>query len=146
VAPVAGTVVELAKHTEGGVVRPGERLLDIVPADAELIVEARVRPNDIDEVHAGLVAQVHLSAYSARRLPRIDGRVRSVSADRLVDPATGEAYFATQVQIAPAALPAGVGLAPGMPAEVVIVTAERTLLDYLLEPIRTVLRRGMRES
>ena len=103
-------------------------------------------PIDIDEVHAGLVAQVHLLAYQSRNLPRIEGTVREVSADRLEDPTTHQPYYLARVAVAPDALPAGVVLSAGMPADVAIVTAERTLLDYLLRPITDTLRRGLRES
>jgi HlyD family secretion protein/epimerase transport system membrane fusion protein len=145
-APVAGTVVGLKVKTPGGVVNPGEPLLDLVPANADLLLEARVAPVDIDEVHAGLKAQVHLLAYRSRNLPRIEGMVREVSADRLEDPHTREPYYLARVAVARAALPAGIALAPGMPADVMIVTGERTLLDYLTRPIADALRRGLRES
>jgi HlyD family secretion protein/epimerase transport system membrane fusion protein len=145
-APVAGTVVDLQARTPGGVVTPGERLMDIVPATAELLLEARVAPVDIDEVHPGLSAQVHLLAYRSRALPRIEGVVREVSADRLEDPHTRQPYYLARVAVARSALPAGVALAPGMPAEVLIVTGARTLLGYLLEPLAGTLRRGLRES
>jgi HlyD family secretion protein/epimerase transport system membrane fusion protein len=145
-APLAGTVVGLKAKTPGGVVGPGEPLLDLVPADADLLLEARVAPVDIDEVHAGLKAQVHLLAYKSRNLPRIEGVVREVSADRLEDPHTREPYYLARVAVARAALPAGIGLAAGMPADVMIVTGERTLFDYLTRPIADALRRGMRES
>ncbi len=145
-APVAGTVMGLQVTTPGGVVEAGKPLLDIVPMGAELLLEARVAPIDIDEVHAGLVAQVHLLAYKSRNLPRIEGTVREVSADRLEDPATRQPYYLARVAVTPEALPAGVALSAGMPADVAIVTAERTLLDYLVRPLTDTLRRGLRES
>ena len=89
-------------------------------------------PNDIDEVHAGLVAQVHLLAYRSQNLPRIEGTVREVSADRLEDRTTHQPYYLARVAVATEALPAGIVLSAGMPADVAIVTAERTMLDYLL--------------
>ena len=145
-APVAGTVLSLKAKTPGGVLAPGAAILDLVPADDGLLLEARVRPADIDEVHAGLKAQVHLLAYKSRDMRRIEGEVREVSADRLTDPKTAEAYFTARILVDPADLPAGVRLAPGMPAEALIVTAERTLLSYLLAPVRDALRRGLKES
>ena len=114
-APVAGTVVDLQVKTPGGVVEPGEPLLDLVPAGAELLLEARVAPTDIDEVHPGLEAQVHLLAYRSRNLPRIEGAVREVSADRLEDPTTHQPYYLARVAVDPDALPAGVALRPGCP-------------------------------
>jgi HlyD family secretion protein len=145
-APVAGTVMGLQVTTPGGVVGAGKPLLDIVPAGAELLLEARVAPVDIDEVHPGLVAQVHLLAYKSRNMPRIEGSVREVSADRLEDATTHQPYYLARVAVAQDSLPAGVALSAGMPADVAIVTAERTMLDYLLRPITDTLRRGLRES
>jgi HlyD family type I secretion membrane fusion protein len=145
-APVGGTVVGLQAKTVGGVVGPGQPVLEIVPAGAELLLEARVAPVDIDEVHEGLQAQVHLLAYQGRTLPRIEGTVREVSADRLEDPATHQPYYLARVAVRPEALPAGVALSSGMPADVAIVTSERTLLDYLARPLTSTLRRGLRES
>ena len=145
-APVTGTVLDLRVKTPGGVVEPGEALMDIVPAGTDLLLEARVGPTDIDEVHAGLEAQIHLLAYRSRDLPRIGGTVREVSADRLEDPHTGEGYYLARVAVARAVLPASVVLAPGMPADVMIVTGQRTLLAYLLRPVTAALRRGLRES
>lgn len=145
-APVTGTVVNLQVTTAGGVVAPGAPLLGIVPSDAELLLDARVAPMDIDEVRAGLSAQVHLLAYKSRNMPRIEGTVREVSADRLEDPTNHQPYYLARVAVAPEALPAGVVLAAGMPADVAIVTSERTLLDYLLRPLTDTLRRGLRES
>ena len=146
IAPVAGTVVDLQVTTPGGVIAAGTPLLDIVPAGAELLLEARVAPNDIDEVHVGLVAQVHLLAYRSQNLPRIEGTVREVSADRLEDATTHQPYYLARIAVGTDALPAGIVLSAGMPADVAIVTAERTMLDYLLRPITDTLRRGLRES
>jgi HlyD family secretion protein len=148
-APSAGTVVELRFHTAGGVIRPGEPVLDIVPDDEELLVDARVSPLDIDVVAPGLPAQIILPAFKQRHLPRIEGRVRRVSADAIVDPHSGERYFAARIEVDPtqlAALEPPVALAPGMPAEVYITIAERTMLDYLLQPVFDSLRRAFREA
>lgn len=145
-APVAGTVVDLQVTTEGGVLAPGAKLMDIVPADATMLLEARVAPVDIDEVQAGLGAQVHLLAYKSRNLPRIEGVVRAVSPDRLEDPHTRQPYYLARVAVAPEALPEGLALSPGMPAEIAIATKERTLLHYLTQPLTDSLRRGLRES
>lgn len=148
-APQAGTVVDLRVKTLGGVVGPGEPILDLVPANDRLVLEARVTPNDIDEVGVGLTAQVYLLAYRTRHLPRVDGVVEHVSADRLVDPQTHEAYYAARIAVDRdqlATLGTNVVLTPGMPAEALIMTRERTILDYLLAPVTDVLRRGMREA
>jgi HlyD family secretion protein len=148
-APVDGTVINLRFKTVGGVVQRGEPLLEIVPKDDTLIVEARVQPNDIRLIHPGQQAQVHLSAYSIRILPRIKGVVRFASADRVTDAHGNQTYFMAKVEIdrddlkknAP-----GIELLPGMPAEVIFVSEERTLLQFLLSPLTDILRRGLNES
>jgi HlyD family secretion protein len=148
-APSAGTVVELRFHTPGGVIRPGEPILDLVPDNEELLVDARLSPLDIDIVAAGLPAQIILPAFKQRHLPRIEGRVRRISADAIVDPHSGERYFEARIEVDPEQLKAvapGVELIPGMPAEVYITVAERTMLDYLLQPVFDSLRRAFRES
>jgi HlyD family secretion protein len=148
-APVAGTVVGLRFRTPGGVVAAGEAILDLVPADDELLIDAKVAPTDIDVVHPGLPAQVHFLAYRQRAMLRIEGRVRQVSADSLTDPDSGQAYFAARIEIDRqqlAALAPQVELTPGMPAEVLILTGERTMLETLLDPVRTLFRRGLRET
>jgi membrane fusion protein, type I secretion system len=148
-APSAGTVVELRFHTQGGVIRPGEPILDIVPDDEELLVDARLSPMDIDVVAAGLPARVILPAFKQRHMPRIEGRVRTISADAIVDPHTGEHYFAAQIEVDPgqlAAIEPKVVLTAGMPAEVYIMIGERSMLDYLLQPVIDSLRRAFRES
>jgi HlyD family secretion protein/epimerase transport system membrane fusion protein len=148
-APSAGTVVELRFHTPGGVIRPGEPVLDIVPADEELLVDARLSPLDIDIVAPGMPAQIILPAFKQRHLPRIEGRVRQVSADVIVDPHSGERYFEARIEVDAeqlAGIQPAIELSPGMPAEVYITTAERTMLDYLLQPVFDSLRRAFRES
>lgn len=147
-APVDGVVVAMSVHTSGAVVRPGEVLMDIVPAQAGLVVEARVQPDDIDVVGEGQEAQVHISAFSNRDLPAMTGAVAVVSADSLVDERTGGAYYTALVRLPPSELDKleGLQLLPGMPAEVLINTGSRSLLDYMLNPLTRTFRRAMRES
>lgn len=148
VAPVAGKIVNSRFKTDAGVIRPGEAILDIVPSGEQLLIDVQVSPNDIDVVHPDLPAIVHLSAYSNRGLPRINGLVKSVSADRIVDEKTGQSHFLARVEVLKedlAKLDQHVILLSGMPAEVTIVTDERTVIEYLLEPFLTAFRRGMRE-
>ncbi|NBB82938.1 MAG: HlyD family type I secretion periplasmic adaptor subunit [Alphaproteobacteria bacterium] len=148
-APVAGTVVALRYKTTGGVIGPGDPILDIVPENEELVIEARVSPVDIDAVAAGQTAQIHLLAYAQRNLPRIEGTVTTVSADALTDEQTGESYYSARVAVDRerlAALPDGVALSAGMPAEVLIMTGERTALAYILQPFLDSLRRSFRET
>ena len=146
-APVAGTVVDLRVFTRGGVVGPGEALMDLVPSGDRLVVEARVEPTDIDMVHPGLGAQVRLTAFSQLNTPPLSGKVIRASADRLVDPVTGAPYYEARIAL-DAEQPelADLKLQPGMPAEVMIVTGERTALEYLLEPIVASFGRALREE
>ncbi len=144
-APVSGRIVNLAVHTPGGVVRAGEALMEIVPDQQELILEVRVHPQDIDEVAPGSLADVRLSAYNTRSTPLLEGAVRYVSADRLLDEATRAPYYTARIHIKPSPDPA-IRLYPGMPAEAFIRTRARSPLDYLLEPVTNVLRRSMRET
>lgn len=149
VAPVAGTVVELKANTIGGVVTPGQTILEIVPRDEELLVDARISPQHINEVHAGLPARVIMSGYNQRTTPPLGGRVRQVSADRLVDNRTGQPYYLARIELAAdhvRDVAPHVIMKPGMPAEVMVITSERTLLDYLVEPLRNSIRRSFRES
>ena len=135
--------------TTTGVVEPGEPLLDLVPDHVRLVIDARVKPTDMDTVHAGQAARVLFPAYGRRNLPQIFGQLRSVSADRLADERTGEPYFLAKVEIAPdqlAQVAPDVVLSPGMPADVMILTGERTLLDYLVRPFIESMTKSFRES
>ena len=126
----------------------GEPILDIVPAEDDLLIDARVAPTDIDVVYPGLPAQVHLSAYSQRTMPRVEGTVRSVSADSMEDEQSGMPYYLARVEVDREKLSdlgPDIELVAGMPAEVLIVTSERTLFGYLLQPFRDLFRRGLRE-
>ena len=146
-APVSGTVVNLQVFTLGGVIRPGQPLMDIVPAGDELVIEAQVEPIDIDVVYVGLPAQVRLTAFSQLTTPILAGTVLQVSADSLFDERTGAPYYVARVALDPDQPELeGLKLQPGMPAEVMIVTGARTPLDYLLKPIVTSLGRALREE
>ncbi len=147
-AQMDGTIVDLQVHTIGGVVSPGQVLLDIVPKGDRLIVETFIDPNDIDVVDAGLPAQVRLTALTQRNLLPLEGRVETVSADRLTDRRTGADYFLARVVLEgdPSAVLQGQRLYPGMQAEVMIVTGERTTLDYLSRPLVQSFNRAFREN
>lgn len=147
-APITGTVINLQATTVSGIVRPGQPILEIVPQDARLLVDARVRPTDIDRVHAGMEARIILSAYRQRNLPNIHGKLISVSADRLVEDRTGEPYFLAKIEVNPEDLEAieGVDLIPGMPAEVMILNDERSFLAYLIDPLKGSFDRSFREE
>lgn len=152
-APVAGLVVGLQVHTVGGVVRAGERLMDIVPEGQDLIVEARVAPESADNLKVGQRTEVRVSAFGGRNLPIVYGEVRQVSADRFVDERSGQGYFVAQVAVPPEELhrlteAAGDEhtLRAGLSAQVVIPTRKRTALQYLLEPLNQTLWRSLRED
>ena len=147
-APMGGVIVNRRVHTLGGVVNPGDALLEIVPQTEELIIEARVRMDDIDQVRTGLPVQVRLTAYKQRWTPTVEGTVRTISADRLQDTRSGDAFFIARVRVDPASLAKlpNVELYPGMPADVLIITRPRTALDYMLLPITASLAHAFREK
>jgi len=147
VAPHAGKIVNLRYFTPGAVVKPGDPILDIVPQNDTLIIDSQVRPLDIESVHPGLRAEIRLPAFRRRRMPIVNGTVTYVSADSLTNEHTGQSYYAAYVEIDPGELSRldNVKLYPGMPAEVLINTGERTLLQYLLDPIRDSFARAFRE-
>jgi HlyD family type I secretion membrane fusion protein len=147
-APASGEVVDLRVNSVGAVIAPREPILDIVPEDPDLLVEARVRPEDVSYVKIGSPADVRLTAFRQRITPTVEGKVVYVSADRLVDKNTNAPYYAVHVRVSPEALhKAGdLKLQAGMPAEVFIQTAARNALQYLLDPILGFLQRSMREQ
>lgn len=147
-APMSGTVVDMQYHTAGGVISPGSKVMDIVPGNDRMMIEARVRPSDIDVVRAGLQATVRFTAYSQRTTPSITGTVTRVSADRLVDEQSGNAYYKARIEVNQDQVSQlkNVELYPGMPADVMIRTGQRTALDYILSPITDTLARSMREQ
>jgi multidrug efflux pump subunit AcrA (membrane-fusion protein) len=126
------------------VIKPGETIMEIVPQKDALEVEAHVRPEDADSVYAGMTARVNLSAYQQRRLPVISGVVTNISADRITD----QAYFNVELTVDRTPLKdyPDARLIPGAPVEVAIDTGTRTALDYFVEPLTDVFRRGMREK
>jgi HlyD family type I secretion membrane fusion protein len=148
VAPESGTVMKLRHFAPGAVVAPGGDILDLVPQDDRLVIDARVSPIDIDVVRVGLPAGVVLTAYKSRTTPKLDGQVVRVSADALTDERTGMPYYLARVIIDAEQLNAldGVHLQPGMPAETQIFTGKRTMLKYLLQPIEDSFRRAFREE
>ncbi|MGI9508005.1 MAG: HlyD family type I secretion periplasmic adaptor subunit [Geminicoccaceae bacterium] len=148
-APLAGVVMNVRVTTTTGVVEPGEPLLDLVPDNTGLIIDARVKPTDMDIVHTGQLARVLFPAYGQRNLPQINGSLRSVSADRVTDERTGEPYFLAKVEVEPAELERiapDIELIPGMPADVMILTGERTVVDYLIRPFVESITKSFRES
>jgi HlyD family secretion protein/epimerase transport system membrane fusion protein len=149
VAPTAGEVVGLKVTTVGGVIAPREPLMDIVPTRPRVVVEGKVKVEDIDEVRTGQPVDVMLSAYKRRTTPKVAGTVVYVSGDSLTDSGPNPApYYLVHVEVDPKSL-AEIGnlpLTPGMPVTAFVRTRDRTLVHYLLEPITDTLRRSMRES
>ncbi|MBL1264580.1 HlyD family type I secretion periplasmic adaptor subunit [Candidatus Methylomicrobium oryzae] len=147
-APVSGMVMGLSVHTQNGVISPGHAILDIVPRDAELIIEAQVSPNDIDRVSVGLHAEVRFSAFKQSQTPKMDGTVIQLSADRFVDDQSGTPYYQARVELTPESRKklGKLQLVPGMPAEVLINTGERTLFEYLAQPATNAFARAFIED
>ncbi len=147
VAPIGGKIVDLKVHTVGGVIAPGAALMDIVPDDGALIVEARLNVDDVTHATAGMRAEVRISGNSGRSAPLLAGELRYVSADRMTDAATGRPYYLAQVAIDAKALAAApeVHIQPGMATEIFLLAGERTPLQYLLEPVRNGMRRALRQ-
>ena len=146
-APLSGIITALKVHTIGGVIRPGDAIMEIVPID-ELLVEAKVSPQDIDVVRPGLKARVMLSAYATRRVPPLNAEVIHVSPDRFEDKRTGMPYYSARIRVSEKALEEneGIHLSPGMPADTLIVTGERSVLSYLMTPITDSFRKAFREG
>lgn len=153
-APAAGVVVGLSFFNEGAVVGPGERILEIVPDEQDMIMRVRIRPMDADNVVVGQRVNVRLAAFEGRQMPYLRGAVSRISADRFEDERSGAHYFVTEVR-APSSelrrLREAMGgqelhLTPGLPVEVVIPLRKRTALQYLLEPLGQVVWRSFREN
>ncbi|MGD1877677.1 MAG: HlyD family type I secretion periplasmic adaptor subunit [Kiloniellaceae bacterium] len=147
-APEDGVVVSLEVYAPGQVVRPGQTILELVPVGDQLIVEAKVRPLDIDNLFTGQEADVMFTAFPQRSTPRLTGSVIYVSADRFEDERSGEAYYLARVFVSDeeAARLGEHKLYPGMPADVMIKTGSRTALDYLIQPLRDSILMAWRES
>jgi len=136
-APASGIVVGLDVFTEGGVIKPGQALMEIVPQGEPLLVEARVPVELADKVHAGLPVELMFSAFSQSTTPRVAGEVTLVSADRQVDERTDEPYYTLRAQVSEAGMAqlAGLQIRPGMPVEAFVRTGERSMLNYLFKPL-----------
>lgn len=148
-SPATGQAVGLAVQTVGGVIQPGQKLMDVVPAGEPLLLEARVAPHLIDKVHTGLAADVRFSAFAHSPQLVVGGKVESISGDLLTDPQDPHlAYYLARVSVTPEGMHA-LGkrqMQPGMPAEVIIKTGERSLLTYLLHPLTKRIAASMKEE
>lgn len=147
-SPATGQVVGLAFQTVGGVIGPGQKLMDVVPQDQALLVEARVAPHVIDRVHEGLPVDVRFSSFAHTPQLVVEGKVVSVSADLLIDQQTGAGYYLARVGVTAAGYQK-LGkrqLQPGMPVDVIFVTGERSMLTYLLSPLTKRMAASMKEE
>jgi HlyD family type I secretion membrane fusion protein len=146
-SPYTGRVVELKVFSVGGVINRGDKILDIVPDEDSLIIEAQIAVEDISEVRPKMHADVHLTAYKQRITPVVSGEVIQVSADRLTDSRTGNPYYVALIRVDEkevAAIP-NAKLYPGMPATVMIPTVERTAFDYVVGPLVMSFNKGFRQ-
>ncbi|MCH8621109.1 HlyD family type I secretion periplasmic adaptor subunit [Undibacterium sp. TS12] len=136
-APVDGTVVALNVFTKGAVVPGGFKLMELVPQDDALIVEASLPVNLVDKVHAGLKTELIFSAFNTNTTPHIPGVITQVSADRTVDERTGQAFYKVRAEVAPEGkkMIANLNIRPGMPVEMFVSTGGRTMMNYLLKPV-----------
>ena len=147
-APAAGQVVALAAQSVGGVVNPGQKLMDIVPGNEPMLLETRVQPHLIDRIHAGMPVDVRFTTFAHSPQLVLEGKLVSVSGDLLTDPQNGTAYYLARAAVTPEGLKK-LGtrvMQPGMPVEVVFKTGERSLLTYLLHPLTKRIAASMNEE
>lgn len=146
-APIAGVVQQMKVFTVGGVIRPGEPILDIAPVNDDLVVRAQILPDDVDRVAAGMEAELRFPAFNYWGARKITGHVRSISRDRIVENEGRNVYFAAEIVVDRSTLPADVvaRLIAGMTANAIILTGRRTVADYLLKPILERFDRSLRE-
>lgn len=148
VAPQDGIVHQLAVHTVGGVINAAEVLMEIVPDNDSLALDANVSPADIDQIHLGQPAIVRLSAFNQRTTPELNGWVNRIAADAIQDERTGRSFYRVRITVSPEELERlqSLTLVPGMPAEAFIQTGERTPLSYLIKPLSDQINRAFREE
>jgi HlyD family type I secretion membrane fusion protein len=148
-SPVAGFVMDLKYHAIGSVIPPASQIMFVVPKDDVLIAEVKINTRDIDLVAKDMKAKVHLTAYKSRLMPKLKGRVISVSADNFKNEATGEIYFKGRIEIPESELKklsSDIKLTAGMPVEAYIITGTRSLLSYLFTPIKESAYKAFREE
>lgn len=147
-APHDGVIDRLAYTTIGGVVPAGVTIMNLVPDGDRLVVRARIRPADIDQVAQGEGAELRFSAFNMRTTPQIKGVVQRVSADLVTDEKSGTGYYTAEIGIAPTELRrlGGLKLRSGMPVEAFVQTGERTMLNYIVKPLADQFQRAFREN
>ncbi|MCD1262785.1 hemolysin secretion protein D [Shinella sumterensis] len=147
-APQTGIVHQLAVHTVGGVVNPAETIMLVIPEGDDLALEVRIAPRDIDQIQPGQRAVLRLSAFNQRTTPELSGRVSRIAADLTVEERTGLSFYVVRIAVPHEEMQrlGGLTLLPGMPAEAMIQTGERTALSYLVKPLADQLNRAFREE
>ena len=151
-APATGAVVGLTTFTVGGVVAAGQTLMDIVPENRKLVIQAEVSPADADDVYAGQPAQVRFASVGSHNLPLVTGRVKTISADSFTDEKTGHRYFRAEIEVTERDLAKVQGvlgkghLRAGLPVESMLLVRNRTALEYLLEPLGRSFSRSLNEQ
>jgi HlyD family secretion protein len=151
-APVAGAVVGLSVFTDGGVITPGQKVMDIVPDRSPLVIEAQISPADADGLHVGQTTEVRLGSAFDRTLPIMKGTLTGLSADSLTNDKSGASYYLVEVTVAPDQLQmvkqakgGDIHMRPGLPAQVLVPLSKRTALQFLLDPLTRTLWRSFRE-
>jgi HlyD family secretion protein len=146
-SPVSGVINELTVTTLGGVISPAERLMTIVPDDADLKIEFRVQINDIDQIEVGQPAKLRFSAFDQRTTPEIDATISRVSAAATSDATTGQSFYLAEAEVSGDLSVLGDrGLVPGMPVEVFVQTREQVAISYFLKPFTDQVTRAFREE
>jgi HlyD family secretion protein len=147
-APIDGVVLQLTVHTIGGVITAGEAIMLIVPQTDTLQVEAKISPQEIDQIRVGQSAVLRFVAFSQRTTPELNGRVIRISADVSEDAKTGARFYTIRLDVSPeeVARLGAVKLVPGMPVEALIQTSPRTVMSYLIKPLHDQLARAFREK
>ena len=152
-APATGTVVGLSVPPVGGVVAPGQKLMDIVPDRAPMVIEARFSPTEVDDLRIGQGATVHFTGIEDRNLPRLEGKLTRVSADSFIDETNGQSFFTAEIAVPPEDVKIlqqrrgeDFALRPGMPVQILVPLRKRTALQYLVEPLTNALWKSFREQ
>jgi HlyD family secretion protein len=141
-------VLQSTVHTVGGVIAPGEQIMLIVPESEALTAEARIQPNEIDQAHLNQPAALRFSGLSQRTTPELNGTVSRISADVTQDPKTGAYFYTIRISVPESEMKRleGIKLVPGMPVEVFLQTDARTVMSYLVRPLRDQIMRAFREK
>jgi HlyD family secretion protein len=148
IAPQSGIVHQLAVHTVGGVVAPADPIMLIVPEGDDLALEVQIAPKDIDQIQPGHKTVLRMSAFNLRTTPELNGYVSRIAADLTVDERTGRSYYLVRISVPHEEISKlkDLSLVPGMPAEAMIGTGDRTALSYLVKPLSDQINRAFREE